>query len=150
GQLAGLNCDQTVLNLIGIFEQTTLRRPRGARAIAIVRAAVAWTHEQTRLWEPADGAAEMRAVDCENLKLLAGDTPHPAGGVHGLAVGWHHVGILKCSQPGFTLRKFTDFADRHPGEVGAVAAACDRREQILDDRNCERRSYHCVEENPQT
>ena len=39
------------------------RRPRGARAVGVVDAAVARAHEEARLREPAHRAAEVRAVD---------------------------------------------------------------------------------------
>src|SRR5437867_7367826 len=55
-------------NLVVVFEKATRRRPRGARAIFVVDPAVTRAHEQTRLREPAHWAAEVRAVDREDLE----------------------------------------------------------------------------------
>ena len=117
GQFAGLNGDQTVLNFVRILEQPAFRWTRRARAVAVVRSAVARAHEQTGLRKPADRAAEVRAVDGKNLELLAFDAAHPARCVHGLAVGRHHVGISKCGQARLAFGEFAD-ADREAPRTG--------------------------------
>ena len=68
-----------VLDLVVVLEEAARRRAGGARAVRVVGAAVAGAHEEPRLREPAHRAAEVRAVDGEDLELLAGDAPHPAG-----------------------------------------------------------------------
>jgi len=47
----------------------------------------------SRIVETSARAAQVRAIDGKNLELLSFDAPHPARCVHGLAVGWGHVGI---------------------------------------------------------
>src|SRR4029077_6097945 len=46
-QFASLNRNHTVLHLVRILEQPAFRWARSARTVAIVRSAVAGTHEQT-------------------------------------------------------------------------------------------------------
>ena len=53
------------------------------------------THEQAGLGEPADGTAEMRAVDSEYLKGLAVHVSHPTGNIGGLAVPGTHKGVAE-------------------------------------------------------
>ena len=61
-QLPGLNSEHAVLNLVGIFEQAALRWSRGARAVAVVRSAVAGTHKQTRIAETSGpGSRDVRS-----------------------------------------------------------------------------------------
>ena len=69
-----------------VLEQASRGRSGGARSIRIISAAVAGAQEKFRLREPADRATEMRAVDGEDLKLLAGYAAHPAGHLAGLPI----------------------------------------------------------------
>src|SRR6185295_3280078 len=101
----GLDREHAVLDLVGILEQTTLGRPRGARAVAVVRPAVARTHEEAGLREPADRAAQVRAVDREHLELVARDAPHPGGSAGGLAVGGGYEGVAERDQPRLAFRE---------------------------------------------
>src|SRR5262249_54997208 len=84
GQLAALNRNQPVLDLVRIFEQAALRRTRGTRAVAVICSAMARAHEQTRLGKPANRTAEVRAVHGEDLEFITLDTPDPACGIHRL------------------------------------------------------------------
>src|SRR6266404_6876393 len=122
-QFTRLNSDETVFDFVRIFEQPALRRTGGTRAVAVIRAAVARAHEQTRLRKPTDGAAQVSAIDRENLELFAGDAPDPARRVYSGAVRGSHVGISKRCQPRFAFRKFGDGSNRHPRKVGVRASA---------------------------
>jgi hypothetical protein len=75
---------------------------------------MAWTHEELRLSEPAHGAAEMRAIDGEYLKLLSGDTSHPAWNVAGLSIPLGRYGVAVVHEARFPLRKFIDLAQIDP------------------------------------
>ena len=66
---------------------------------------MARTHEQARLWEPADGAAQVRAIDGKHLELIAFDAAHPARDVDRLAVGRRHVRIPEGGQPRLAFRE---------------------------------------------
>ena len=55
-------------------------------AVGVKNAAVAWAHEQTGLGEPSHRAAQMRAVDREDLELVARHSAHPAGDLCGLTI----------------------------------------------------------------
>src|ERR1700752_570504 len=113
-KLTRLNRDDAVLNFVRIFEEPPFGRPRGPRAIAVVRSAVTWTHEEAGLRKPTDRAAQMRAIDGKGLELLSRDAPYPARCVGCLAISWHDVRILERSQPRFAFRKFTDLPKWHP------------------------------------
>ena len=113
-QLSGVNREHSVFDFVRIFEEPALRRSRRARAIAVVCAAVTRTHEQAGLREPADGAAEMCAVDGKHLKLIARDAAHPARCVYSLSIGWHDQGIAKSSHPRLSLRKVADISEAAP------------------------------------
>src|SRR5258707_1317380 len=121
-QFTRLNSDEAVFDFVRIFEQPALRRTGGTRAVAVIRAAVARAHEQAGLRKPADGAAQVRAIDGKNLELFAGDAPDPARRAYSGAVRWSHVGISKCCQPRLTLRKLADGSKGHPGKVGIRAS----------------------------
>src|SRR5215469_2631613 len=96
-----------------------------------------------------DWAAQVRAVHGKNLELLAFDTADPAGGVHGLAVGRHHVGISKRGQARLTLWELADATKRHPGQVGPRESSRDRRREKAYDRYGKSGRDQSVEENPQ-
>src|SRR5262249_29949429 len=98
-QLARLDRDDAVLNLDRVFEQSSFRRPRCARAVTVVRPAVAGAHEETRLWKPANRTTQMSAVHCKDLELVPFDAPHPAGGVRCRSVRWCLVRIPERCQP---------------------------------------------------
>ena len=71
GHFAGVDHEVAVRrSCIGI-RRGRARRAGGARAVFVVGAAVAWAQEELRLREPAHRAAEVRAVDGEDLELLA-------------------------------------------------------------------------------
>ena len=51
-------------------EHAARRRAGGAVAVGVVNAAVAGAHEQARLREPGDGAAQVGAVDRQDEELI--------------------------------------------------------------------------------
>src|SRR5262245_49703352 len=78
GELTAPHPELTVAHLVLVLEQAARRRPRRMGAVLVVHAAVARAHEQARLREPAHRAAEVRAVDREDLELLGLHAAHPA------------------------------------------------------------------------
>src|SRR5262249_47599164 len=137
GHFASLNRDQTVVHFVWIFEQTALRRARGARAVAVVCSAMTRAHEEPGLRKPTNATAKVRAVDGEDLESLAFDAPHPACRVHGLPVSRHNERIPERSQSGFAFRELTDWPERYPVEVAVRASARDRGQQKSADRHGE-------------
>src|SRR5438132_8677512 len=110
-------------DLVGIFEQATLRRSGGARAVRIVGATVTRAHEQVRLREPTDGAPEVRAVDREDLELLACEMTHPARDRRGLAVPRVHHGVPIGGEARLAFRELAESAEREPRLVTRPALA---------------------------
>ena len=84
---------------------------------------MARAHEEARLREPSNRAAEVRAVHRKHLELLAFDAPHPARGVRRLAVGRRHERIAERRQPRFAFRELADATERHPRGVGVLPTA---------------------------
>src|SRR6267154_5993010 len=97
-------------------------------------------HEQTGLRKPADWAAQMRTVHCKDLKLVALNPPHPAGRVHRLAVGRHHVRIPERGQPRLAFWKFADMTERDPRQVSTGASPRNRGHEKPYDRYGQSRS----------
>src|SRR5262249_22566585 len=120
-QLTGMNTGLAVFNFPRIFDKPALRRARGARTIAVVHSAVARTHEQTRLREPANGTSQVHAVDRKNLKLIASDVPHPASRVRRLAISRRHIWVPKGREPRLAFGKIANGSQWHPGEIGIRA-----------------------------
>src|SRR5207237_8506371 len=77
-----------------VLEEAPGRRAGGARAVLVVRAAVAGAHEEPRLREPSHGAAEVRAVDREHLKVVAADPTHPARDLRRWPIPGHAERVL--------------------------------------------------------
>ncbi len=102
---------------MSVLEEAALGRTGGARSILVVGAAMARAEEEFGLRKPADRAAEMSAVDGEDLEIVAGDAADPAGNVAGLAVPWRGHRIAEVDQPRFALGKFADRAEVDPGVV---------------------------------
>ncbi len=116
GQFAGLNRDQAVFNFVWIFEKPALRRAGGARAVAVVCAAVAWAHEEPGLRKPANRTSEVRAVHGEDLELIASDprTQHAVSTVLpsvGITYGFRKV-ASRVSPSGNSLTEPSDTHDR--------------------------------------
>ena len=75
---AGLDEQFSILNFVVVLEQSALRRSGGARAVLVIGAAVAGTHEEVRLREPANRTSQVRAVDGEDLESLVVNISDPA------------------------------------------------------------------------
>src|SRR5215471_2905632 len=86
-QLAGIDEQVAVLDLVWVLKEPARRRAGRPRSVFVVHAAVTGTHEEPRLREPAHGTAKVRAVDREHLELVALKAPDPAGKVIGVAGG---------------------------------------------------------------
>src|SRR3954453_12647332 len=84
----------------------------------------------------------MSTVNGEDLELLTCNTPHPAGGVHGLTIGGHYVRIAKSSQPRLALRKLVNATERDPREIAVRAPSRDRGKQEANYRHGQ---HHCRE-----
>src|SRR5256885_11708054 len=118
-------------NLVVVFEKAPRRRPRGARAIFVVDPAVARAHEQTRLREPAHWAAEVRAVDREDLEPVTLDVAHPARGVGCGTVPFHAHRVPVDGQASLALWKIRDRTNLDPR---LAARAAHRRRDEPDHR----------------
>ena len=68
--------------------------------------------------EPAHRAAEMGAVDGEDLKVVAGDAADPAGNVAGLPVPCGGDGVAEVDEAGFAFGKIAERAEVDPGVFG--------------------------------
>src|SRR5437660_12808170 len=136
-------------DLVGIFEQATIRRSGGARAVRVVGATVTRAHEQVRLREPTDGAPEVRAVDREDLELLAREMTHPARDRRGLAVPRVHHGVPIGGETRLALRERDERAEREPRLVSRPALARDGREDVAHDRYAQERGDDRVEAAPE-
>src|SRR5207249_5461065 len=91
--LTGFDEEISRFDLVGIFEQATIRRSGGARAVRVVGATVTRAHEQVRLREPTDGAPQVRAVAREDPELRATAMTPPPRDRRGLAVPRAHHGV---------------------------------------------------------
>src|ERR1700739_753667 len=103
-----------------------------------------WTHEESRLREPADGAAGMCAIDGKNPKRICGDMAHPAGGLVGGSVPGMAVGVAVRGEARFANWELIDRTKRYPGIIGALATG--RAEQIAHDGSGDRDSNNDIEE----
>src|SRR5262245_247169 len=83
-----------------VLEEAARRRSRGPGAVLVVDAAVARAHEQLRLGEPPDRAAQVGAVDREDLESAPGDVPDPARGLRRRPVPGPVVRVLVDGEPG--------------------------------------------------
>ena len=142
GHLAGVIMRLPDDDLVVVLEEAALGRAGGARSVFVVSAAVAGAQEELGLREPAHRAAKMRAVDGEDLEVVAGDVANPAGNVAGLAVPGGGHGIAEVDEAGFA---FGEIAERAEVDPGVFAGALFQRgaEEIADDRhgeNCADRS----------
>src|ERR1017187_6326446 len=90
-------------------------------------------HEQAGLREPADRAPEMRAIDREDLELLAIYISYPAGNTRGLPISWidHRVSINR--QARLACRKLIERAEFKPRFVPWPPLANHRRKEVTHD-----------------
>ena len=142
--MAGVDHELAVDDGVLILEQTALRRAGCARAIFVVGAAVAGAHEEVRLWEPAHRTAKVRAVDGEDLKLIALHMANPARDVGGHAVVRSDDGIAVVDETRLTFGEVADGAKRYP-RLELLIALKSRAEQVAKNRDGENRADSPVE-----
>ena len=65
-----LNFQPAVAHPPDAVEQAARRRPRGTLAVGVIDAAMTGAHEQARLREPRDRAAQVGAIDGEDQELV--------------------------------------------------------------------------------
>src|SRR5260221_2894462 len=75
-----------VFDFVLVFEKPARRRTGGTCAVFVISATVAWTQEEARLLEPAHRAAQVGAIDGEDLEPATVHAAHQAWNVAGLAV----------------------------------------------------------------
>ena len=120
-----------------VVEEPARRRAGGPLAIRVVRAAVAGTHEEPRLREPANRTPEVRAIDREDLKFLSLQAPHPARDVTGGAVPGPGERIAERREPRLAFGECVDVPQRNPRErFDHLLLARGRREKA-DERDAE-------------
>src|SRR5215467_15115243 len=74
----------------------------GVQTCALPISAVAGTHEELGLREPAHGATQMCAVDGEDLEALRVDTAHPARDLGRVTVPLHAERVLVLGEAGLS------------------------------------------------
>src|ERR1700690_2107213 len=120
--------------------QAARRWAAGALAIFVIHAAMAGAHEQAGLWKPFDWAAQVRAIDGEDVELIfkivvAAQVADVDSGLSRDAVpglGQRVVGRLDDFEPGFALGESADRAERDPGLFFSTRHG---GRQITDTRN---------------
>src|SRR5262249_44347389 len=114
GELPAQHQQLPVLDLVLVLIERTRRRSGGVVAVRVEHAAVTRAHEQTGALEPAHRTPEVRAVDREDLELVARDAPHPARDVRGVAVPGAGERIAVGRQPGLVLGEIGHRTERDP------------------------------------
>src|SRR4030095_13791233 len=111
------------------------------RAIVIICSAMARTHKQMRLFEPAHRTSEMRAIDRENLKFFPGEPPHPTRDVRRRAIPGSGVWIAIGCQSRLIFRKIFQSSEHNPRLRRDIAA--EAGEDIPDHGNSQQGcGYH--------
>src|SRR5262249_35875339 len=103
-----------VLDLVLVLIERPRRRSGGVGAVGVEHAAVTRAHEDTGALEPAHRTSEVRAVDREDLELVARDAPHPARDVRSVAIPGAGERIAVGGQPGLVLREVRQGSERDP------------------------------------
>jgi hypothetical protein len=75
----------------------------------------------------------MRAVDCEDLKLLAIYISYPAGNICGLPIGWIHDRVSINRQARLARRKLIERTEFEPGLVSLSPPANHGRKYVAND-----------------
>src|SRR5215472_11274219 len=130
GKLATADPELPLADLVLVLEEAARRRSRGARAVLVVDAAVAGTHEELGLREPAHGTAEVCAVDGEDLEALRVDTAHPARDLGRVAVPLHAERVLVLGEAGLSHGEAVHSAQLDPGLTAEPSGG---GEDIADD-----------------
>jgi hypothetical protein len=100
------------------------------RAIGIVNAAVARTHEEVGLREPSHRTSQVCAIDGKNLEGLPVQISNPARNICRLSIPRIGDGIPKCSEPGLAYGKLFQSAKREPPLITRLPATSNRRENV--------------------
>src|SRR5207247_4045726 len=130
-----------------VFEQATGRRPGSARAVLVIRAAVARAHEKARLREPAHRASQVRAIHGEHLKSLTRNAANPTGDLGGCAVPGHANGILVGGQPRLAGGESVYRTQRNPRL--SIRASAGGAEDVSHDGDADQRGPEHVETHPE-
>jgi hypothetical protein len=112
--LAGFDEEFSILNFVGILEQSARRRPGSARTILVVNASVTRTHKEVRLRKPMHWTSQVRTVNGEHLKILSIDIANPAGNIAGFPIPGINHGIAVGGEPGLADRKLFQRAESEP------------------------------------
>src|SRR5262249_8225928 len=112
GELSAQHHQLPVLDLVLVLVERARRRSGGVVAVCVEHAAVTRAHEETGALEPAHGTSEVRAVDREDLELVARDAPHPARDVRGVTVPRAGEWIAVAGEPGLVLGEVRRGAQR--------------------------------------
>src|SRR5258708_2134207 len=106
--MAAQNLQLAALDFVLIFEEPARRRTRNVRSVFIKRAPMARTHEQPRFLKPAHRAAEMGAIDRENLERLRVHPAHPTWNFSGVPVPRLADRVAIDGQARLAFRKFVE------------------------------------------
>jgi hypothetical protein len=109
---------------------------------------MAWTHEQTRLREPTNRTAEVRAINGKNLERFSIDIPNPTGDICCLPVRVGDYRICIRSEARLAGRKLPQISDGNPRIIAASLAARDGRDKVPQDRNGQNYGDNAVKKNP--
>src|ERR1700686_3743398 len=146
---AGLDEKLSSLDLVVVLEQSALWRSRGTRTVLVVSPAMARTHEEVRLCEPANRATKVCTVDGKDLKLLVVKISNPAGNVAGLAVPHIDHGILVSGKPSLTRWELLQPAKRKPRLIADLFSPYHRRQEVAHDRHGQGHADNTVKKHPQ-
>jgi hypothetical protein len=88
----------------------------------------------------------MGAIDSEDLEVFSIQIPDPTRKIPGLAIPGIDVGISIGGEPGLTLGKLLQLAEREPRFVARLPLAGYGREQVTDNRHGEYRTDDSIEQ----
>src|SRR3984893_6134581 len=130
------------VDLVLIFEQSTRRWARGMRSVLIESAPMAWTHEQSRFLKPTNRAAEVGAVDRENLELFGIDSTHPARPFGSVSVPGLGYRIAIDSQSSLAFREAIQRTERNPTVPRTLR---ETRQDVAQNGHADKRSCNAVQ-----
>src|SRR5579863_485135 len=92
-------------------------------------------HKQARLWEPANGTSEVRAVDGEDLEVLPIHIANPTRDIRGISIGGARHRIEISGKTSLAGRELFEVAKWNPRLVAALASAGNGGEKVTHNRN---------------
>ncbi len=110
---------------------------------------MARTQEEPGLRKPSHRASKVRAIDGEDLKLLAVDIADPARNIRRHAIRGAGFRILKGSQPRLSRRVLGDWSERQPRLIPRLPLAEHWRKKVPDDGNSENYAGRAVQQDPE-